>query len=64
MNEETKTINVTAYPYAVQYGTIEVPKELNEDDVNDYLFEHWNEIKFGEPELDYAGTDFDFNEDC
>lgn len=63
MEKETKTINVTAYPYAVQYGTIEVPKELNEDDVKDYLYEHWNEIKFGEPELDYVGTDFDINED-
>lgn len=64
MNEETKTIIVTAYPYAAQYGTISVPKDIvSEDEIKEYVSEHWSDIQFGEPELDYVGTDFDFCEE-
>ena len=59
----TKTISVTAYPYAVQYGEIEVPKDLPLEKIQDYIRNHWNEISFGEPELDYCGTDFEFDDE-
>lgn len=57
-----KQYHITAYPYATQTGTISVPANLGDDDINDYIIEHWNEINFDEPELDYAGTDFDIEE--
>lgn len=50
---------ITAYPYAIQRGTIEVPDNVPEDEVDAYIEEYWGEIDFDAPELDYAGTDFD-----
>ena len=50
-----KIYDFTATPYATQHGTITVP-----DDVvvtEDYIRDHWNEVKLDEPELDYRGTD-------
>ena len=57
-----KQYRITAYPYATQTGTIGVPANLGDDDINEYIIEHWNDINFDEPELDYAGTDFDIQE--
>lgn len=50
---------ITAYPYAIQHGTVDVPDSVPAEDIDDYLTEHWSDIKFDEPDLDYAGTDFD-----
>lgn len=50
---------IRAYPYAIQYGTLEMPDNIEEDMREEYVIEHWNEIKFNEPELDYADTDMD-----
>lgn len=62
--EKTREINVTAYPYAVQWGTINVPENItDEDEIKDYISEHWEEISFGEPDLDYVGTDFNIYSD-
>lgn len=55
-----ENVIITAYPYATQYGELKVPKDLNEEEKRQYISEHWNEISFGEPDLDYCGTDFDF----
>ena len=57
-----KTYYVTAYPYASQTGTIKIPGNLSHKEVEQYISDHFDEIDFGEPSLDYAGTDFDF--DC
>lgn len=58
---KTKTVEVTAYPYATQFGSIQVPEELEDgDELHDYIEEHWNDIKFSEPELEYCGIDFEF----
>jgi len=57
-------IYVTAYPYARQTGSVLVPESVDSvEDLRAYIMEHFDEIDFGEPELDYAGTDmaFDFN---
>ena len=55
-----KNLTITAYPYAVQYGVlIGAPDDVDED----YIREHWNSIKWGKPELDYFGTDFEFEEE-
>ncbi len=51
-------ILVTAYPFATQYGTIDVPDDV--EDVREYIDENFDEIKFGEPDLDYCGTDWDY----
>lgn len=52
---------VIAYPYAVQRGTIEVPDNVPADEVDAYIEEYWTKIDFDAPELDYAGTDFDWH---
>ena len=55
---KTKTVEFTAYPYASQSAKIEVPENLTtEEEIKGYISEHWNDVKFGELELDYAGTD-------
>lgn len=51
--------SIVAYPYAKQYGTIEVPDYIPKEDIDTYIEDCWNEIKFEEPELDYHGTDFE-----
>ena len=52
---------VTAYPYAITSGYIEVPDKT--DNVKAYIDEHFDDIEFGEPDLDYCGTDYDFDID-
>lgn len=51
--------SVVAYPYARQYGTIEVPDNVPEAKVDDYIKENWEKIQFNEPDLDYFCVDFD-----
>lgn len=50
---------IRAYPYAIQCGVLEMPDNIEEDMREEYINEHWNEIKFDEPELDYADTDME-----
>ena len=58
--QETREVNVTALPYAVQEGTIQVPMNIvGEEDVKQYILEHWDEVSLGEVDLDYKGADFD-----
>lgn len=52
--------HITAYPYATQSGEINIPDDIT--DVKAYVEEHWNEIEFDEPDLDYAGTDFEVDQ--
>lgn len=59
MANKPRTYSVTAYPYATQFGTIEVPADVDEENVRDWIEEHFDEIDFSSPELDYCGTDFD-----
>lgn len=59
-----KEILVTAYPYATQYGKIPIPDSVNgEENIKAYVSDHWREIRFGEPDLDYSGTDFEVEEE-
>lgn len=50
---------ITAFPYAIQYGTIEVPDDVPEEEIDNYIETYWEKIEFEEPELDYSNTDFD-----
>lgn len=50
---------IRAYPYAIQHGVLEMPDDIEEDMREEYINEHWNEIRFDEPELDYADTDME-----
>ena len=54
---------VTAYPYATQNGWIDVPPFIPEENVQEYIENHFSEIEFDPPELDYNGTDFDIERD-
>ena len=55
-----KPVHITAYPYATVEGDIYVPKDINtKEKLDAYIIEHFNDIRFGTPDLDYAGTDFD-----
>ena len=44
-------------------GYIEVPDNIPGEDVEDYITEHFGEVKFSESDLDYAGTDFKFEKE-
>lgn len=57
------TITVVAYPYATATGAIDVPDGLSKEECLDYVKEHFNNIDFSGPELDYCGTDFDIYRD-
>lgn len=57
--EAMKTVYLQTYPYASQQGKMEVPTNLSPEEEDAYINEHWNKfVPVGEPELDYAGTDF------
>ncbi len=60
---EMRIVSITASPYATQYGGLSVPKDLTGEKLREYIRNHWNEIPFGEPKLDYAGTDFEIEDD-
>lgn len=51
---------VTAYPYVTQYGTIDIPDDWMGNEKK-YVINHWGDIEFEEPELDYGGTDFELD---
>ena len=53
-------ILVRAYPFAYTSGTLEVPDQT--ENIQEYIVEHFNDVKFTEPELDYCGTDFEWDE--
>ena len=57
-----KEILVRAYPYAMQKGTMVIPEGLSPEEEHEYIVDHFDEIQFGEPDLGYAGTDFEYNE--
>ena len=52
-------VNITAHPYATVYGTIEVPDGV--EDIKAYIDEHFDDIDFGNPDIDYQGTDYDID---
>lgn len=54
-----KTISVTVYPFATQYGEIKVPENISDDELHDYIADHFEDIEFDPPELDYCGADFE-----
>ena len=60
---EKKRYWVAVQPYASQNGTIMVPADIPADEVDTYISEHFGEIEFGEPQLDYKGIDYEFGEE-
>ena len=54
-----KKLSVQFFPYASQWGTIVIPEYLSEEEQKEYILEHFNEVEFGEVNLDYKGTEFD-----
>ena len=50
-------VDVVAYPYATVWGRINVPDDVEE--IYDYVREHWDEIDFEEPDLDFCGIDYE-----
>ena len=53
------------HPYADQYAEIEIPHNITGTPaIKEYIENHWHEIQFEEPDLDYSGTDFEiYDED-
>ena len=55
-----KTATITAYPYATQTGFLEIPDDIeSQEEADEYIRDHWDEIEFHEPDLDYCGCSFD-----
>ena len=54
---------ITTYPYATQTGSLNVPENLDEKATRKYISDHWDDIQFNDVELDYAGTEFDVDDE-
>ena len=54
-----KKVTVTAYPFATQYGRIEVPDNLEGEELREFLRDNWDNIAFAKVNLDYAGCEFE-----
>ncbi len=57
-----KTLFVRALPFATQSGSIEVPDNLPKEQYDEYVQQHFNDISFDEPDLDYCGIDIEIDE--
>ena len=57
-----KILNVQAIPFVTQDGTILVPEELEPKDYETYVMDHFDDINFCAPNLDYVGTDLEITE--
>lgn len=56
-----RIVEVAYYPFATQHGKIVVPNEFKtQTEVETYIQDHFTDIEFAKPELDYAGTDFEY----
>lgn len=56
-------LHITAYPYATIDGDLEVPDDVingSDEKLHDYICDHWEEIEFGEADLDFRGCDYEF----
>jgi len=61
---KTREVTVIAHPYADITGTIQIPKDIKgEEDIRNYVNNHWKDISFGEPNLDYCGTDIEIEDE-
>lgn len=60
MHEEMVEKQVSVYPYARFPGTVMVPANIADDieKAEEYVAEHFNDVKLGEPEFDFKGADF------
>lgn len=57
-----RDIEIFGNPYASICGTISVPDELTEPEaIGEYISDNWDEIRFGEPDLDFQGTRIEFD---
>ena len=57
-------IEVTAYPYATMFGDLDIPDKVvngSEEKLREYISDHWDEIDFGEPDLDFQGCEYEFD---
>ena len=59
MAGECMAVSVTAYPYAKMRGTIIIPPGVS--NISDYISGHLDDIDFGEPELDFSGSDIEYD---
>lgn len=50
---DTKTVTVSATPYVLHRGMLEVPRELVGKDLKEYVYKHFDEIDFEEVDVDY-----------
>lgn len=57
-------LHITAYPYATIDGDLDVPDEVvngSDEKLHEYISDHWEEIEFGEVDLDFQGCDYEFD---
>ena len=59
--KKMRRVVVTAYPYASQNAEFEIPGDMDPEscEAQEYIRDHFNELSFDEPDLDYRGTEFD-----
>ena len=50
-----KTVDIQVAPYCNQSGRVEIPDNVTEDEVRDYILEHIEEVSWGDPEISYEG---------
>lgn len=58
--KKMKKVCVRAYPYATQEAEFMVPAGLSPEEEHAFIEEHFKDIRFGAPDLDYKGTDFEY----
>lgn len=60
VEKKMKKVCVRAYPYATQEAEFMVPAGLSPEEEHAFIEEHFKDIRFGAPDLDYKGTDFEY----
>ena len=50
------------HPHTIQRGVIDVPAEVdNVKDIEQYIYEHWNEAVLSPPDLQYGDADLNIH---
>ena len=50
------------FPYATCYGEIDIPDSVPVEEHEQYIYDHFDDVKMSSPALDWGGTDFDLFE--
>ena len=54
-------IEITASPSVKVNGELNIPDEIAEENITDYIEKYWEDIEFEEPEINLENADYEWD---